>query len=65
MVRYLLQHVYKAVKCNRVVFSSFLDVLDEVDGGLADEIRRELHKYELAELVGESLATLGEIKNFL
>ena len=54
MVRYLLQHVYDAVKDNKLVLYSFLDVLDGIDEGVAGELRREVHKYELAEVVGES-----------
>ena len=54
MVRYLLQHVYDAVKDNKLVLYSFLDVLGEFDEGLAGELRREVHNYELAEVVGES-----------
>ena len=57
MVRYLLQHVYDAVEDNKLVLCSFLDVLGEFDGGVAGELRREVHKYEPAEVVGESQAS--------
>ena len=51
MVRYLLQHVYNAVKVkdNTLVLYLFLDVLGEFDKGVAGELRRELSKYELAQ----------------
>ena len=54
MVRYLLQHVYDAVKDNKMVFYLFLNVIGEFDGGLPGELRREVHNYELPEVVGES-----------
>ena len=54
-VRYLLQHVYDAVKDNKLVWHSFLDVLDEIDKGVAGELRGEVHKYELAEVVAGEL----------
>ena len=57
MVRYLLQHVYDAVKDNKLVLYSFLDVLDGIDEGVAGELRREVQKYELAEMVGEIQAS--------
>ena len=60
MVRYLLQHVYDAVKDNKLAFYSFLDVLSEVEGGVADELRRELHRYELAEM-GENQASQSDV----
>ena len=49
MVRYLLRHVYDAVKDNKLVLFSFLEVLGEFDKGVAGELRRELSKYELAQ----------------
>ena len=49
MVRYLLQHVYDAVKDNKLVLHSFLEVLGEFDKGVAGELRRELSKYELTQ----------------
>ena len=61
MVRYLLQHVYNAVKDNKLVFYSFLDVLGEFDERVAGELRRELRKYELAEMVGESQASQSDV----
>ena len=61
MVRYLLQHVYDAVKDNKLVLYSFLDVLGEFDEGVGGELRRELSKYELAEVVGESRASLSDV----
>ena len=61
MIRYLLQHVYDAVKDNKLVFSSFLHVLGAVDEGVAGELRREVHKYELAEMVGESQASQSDV----
>ena len=51
MVRYLLQHVYDAVKDNKMVFYLFLNVLGEFDGGLPGELRREV------QVVGESQAS--------
>ena len=61
MVRYLLQHVYDAVKDNQLVLYSFLEVLGEFDEGVAGELRRELSKYELAEVVGESQASQSDV----
>ena len=61
MVRYLLQHVYDAVKDNKRVLYSFLKVLGEFDKGVAGELRRELSKYELAEVVGESQASQTDV----
>ena len=61
LIRYLLQHVYDAVKDSKLVLYSFLDVLSEFDEGVADELRRELHKYELAEIVGESQASQSDV----
>ena len=61
MVRYLLQHVYDAVKDNKLVLYSFLDVLCEFDERVAGELRREVHKYELAEVVGESQASQRDV----
>ena len=61
MIRYLLQYVYDAVKDNKLVFYSFLGVLDEVDEGVAGELRREVHKFELAEMVGESQASQSDV----
>ena len=61
MVRYLLQHVYNAVKDNKLVLYSFLEVLGEVDESVAGELRREVHKYELAEVVGESQASQSNV----
>ena len=57
MVRYLLQHVYDAVKVNKLVLHSFLEVLGEFDKGVAGELGRELSEYKLAQsdvLVGDS-----------
>ena len=61
MIRYLLQHVYDAVKDNKLVLYSFLEVLGEVDESVAGELRREVHKYELAEVVGESQASQSDV----
>ena len=61
MVRYLLQHVYDAVKDNKLVLYSFVEVLSEFDEGVAGELRREVHKYELAEVVGESQASQSDV----
>ena len=61
MVRYLLQHVYDAVKNNKLVLYSFLEVLSEFDEGVAGELRREVHKYELAEVLGESQASQSDV----
>ena len=61
MVWYLLQHVYDAVKDNKLVLYSFLEVLGEVDESVAGELRRQVHKYELAEVVGESQASQSDV----
>ena len=61
MVRYLLQHVYYAVKYNKLVLYSFLEVLGEFDEGVAGELRRELRKYELVDVVGESQASQSDV----
>ena len=61
MVRYLLQHVYDAMKDNKHVLYLFLEVLDEVDESVAGDLRREVHKYELAEVVGESQASQSDV----
>ena len=61
MVRYLLHHVYDAVKDNKLVLCSFLEVLSEFDERVAGELRRELSKYELAEMVGESQASQRDV----
>ena len=61
MVRYLLQHVYDAVKDNQLIFYLFLNVLVEFDEGLAGELGIEVHNYELAEVVGESQASHSDV----
>ena len=61
MVRYLLQHVYDAVKGNQLMFYLFLNVLGEFDEGLAGELRREVQNYELPEVVGESQASQSDV----
>ena len=61
MIRYLLQHVYDAVKDNKLVLYSFLDVLGEFDEGVAGELRREVHKYELAEEERESQTSQSDV----
>ena len=61
MIRYLLQHVYNAVEDNKLVLCSFLDVLDEVDELVADKLRREVHKYELGEVVREIQASQSDV----
>ena len=61
MVRYLLQHVYDAVKGNQLMFYLFLNVLGEFDEGLAGELRREVHKYALPKVVGESQASQSDV----
>ena len=61
MVRYLLQHVYDAVKHKNLVLYSFVEVLGEFDKGVAGELRRELRKYELLEVVGQSRTSIGDI----
>ena len=61
MVRYLLQHVYDAVKDNKLVLYLFLNVLGEFDEGLASELMREVHNYELPEVVGESQASQSDV----
>ena len=49
MVSYLIRHVYDAVKDNKLMLFSFLEVLGEFDKSVAGELRRELIKYELAQ----------------
>ena len=61
MIRYLLQHVYDAVEDNKLVLCSFLDVLGEVDERVADELRREVHKYELGDVVRKSQASQSDV----
>ena len=58
MVRYLLQHVYDAVKDSKLVLYSFLEVLGEFDKSVAGELRRELSKYEV---VGQSQASQSDV----
>ena len=63
-VRYLVQHIYDAVKDNKLVYHSFVDVLTEVDEGVVSELNKELHQHELLEVlednqVGTSEALVG------
>ena len=46
-VRYLVQHIYDAVKDNKLVYHSFVDVLTEVDEGVVSELNKELYQHEL------------------
>ena len=61
MVRYLLQHVYDAVKDKKLVLYSFVEVLGEFDKGVAGELRRKLRKYELLEVMGQSQASQSDV----
>ena len=53
-VRYLVQHIYDAVKDNKLVYHSFVDVLIEVDEGVVSELHKELHQHELLEVLEDS-----------
>ena len=59
-VRYLLQHIYDAVKENKLVYHSFVDVLTEVDEGVVSELNKELHQHELLGLVEDSQVGTSE-----
>ena len=63
-VRYLVQNIYDAVKDNKLVYHSFVDVLTEVDEGVVSELNKELHHHKLSEVledsqVGTSKALVG------
>ena len=53
-VRYLVQHIYNAVKNNNQVYHSFVAVLTEVDEGVVIELSKELHQHELLEVLKDS-----------
>ena len=59
-VRYLVQHIYDAVKDNKLVYHSFLDVLTEVDEGVVSELNKELHQHELLEVLEDSQVGTSE-----
>ena len=60
MVRYLVQHIYDAVKDNKLVYHSFLDVLTEVDESVVSELNKELHQHELLEVLEDSQVGTSE-----
>ncbi len=52
LVRYLLYQVYESVREDKLVYYSVLDVLCELGGeSIKNKIRRELHQYQLKELL--------------
>ena len=59
-VRYLVQHIYDAVKDNKLVYHSFVDVLTEVDEGVVSELKKELHQHELLEVLEDSQVGTSE-----
>ena len=59
-VRYLVQHIYGAVKKNKLVYHSFVDVLTEVDEGVVSELKKELHQHELLEILEDSQVVTSE-----
>ena len=59
-VRYLVQHIYNAVKDNKLVYHSFVDVLTEVDEGVVSELNKELHQHELSEVLEDSQVGTSE-----
>ena len=57
-------NIYDAVKDNKLVYHSFLDVLTEIDKSVVSELNKELHQHELLEVlensqVGTSEALVG------
>ena len=63
-IRYLVQRIYDAVKDNKLVYHSFVNVLTEVDEGVVSELNKELYQHELLEIledrqVGTSEAFVG------
>ena len=59
-VRYLVQHIYDAVKDNKLVYHSFADVLAEVDEGVVSELNKELHQQELLKVLEDSQVGTSE-----
>ena len=59
-VRYLVQHIYDAVKDNKLVYHSFVDVLTEVDEGVVSELDKELHQHKLLEVLEDSQVGTSE-----
>ena len=59
-VRYLVQHIYNAVKNNNQVYHSFVAVLTEVDEGMVSELNKELHQRELLEVLKDSQVGTSE-----
>ena len=59
-VRYLVQHIYDAVKENKLVYHSFVDVLTEVDEGVVSELNKELHQHKLLEVLEDSQVGTSE-----
>ena len=59
-VRYLVQHIYDAVKANKLVYHSFVDVLTEIDEGVVSELNKELHEHELWEVLKDSQVGTSE-----
>ena len=53
-VRYLVQQIYDAVKDNKLVYHSFVDVLTEIDEGVVSELNKELHQHDLLEVLEDS-----------
>ena len=60
-VRYLVQHIYDAVKEDKRVYHSFVAVLAEINEGVVSELDKELHQCEVFEdsQVGTSEALVG------
>ena len=59
-VRYLVQRIYDAVKDNKLVYHSFVDVLTEVDEGVVSELNKELHQQELLKVLEDSQVDTSE-----
>ena len=59
-VRYLVQHIYDAVKDNKLVYHSFVDVLTEVDEGVVSELNKELHQHKLLKVLEDSQVGTSE-----
>ena len=60
-VRYLVQHIYDAVRDNKLIYHSFVDVLTEVDESTVSKLNEQLRKHELIEdsQAGTSEALVG------
>ena len=58
-VRYLVQHIYDAVKDNKLVYYSFVDILTAIDEGVVSEFSKELHQHEI--LILEELEENSQI----